>query len=247
MPTGGPMTRLDRHVNTVRNKLALGTFLSSVGWALLAFAVVVWVNILVDRFLAWRLPRWGIWFFAGLGISVAAAIAYTIWRRPSRQQAAIAIDERLGLKEKFSTALYGRPMNDPFAAATVRDAERTADNVSLHKRFPVEFPRVMTGTFAMMIVAALTGWLLGPHPLFANDAAAENSLKQLEQQQLADTRKILDAAVAKIDSTPKTESTKETIEAARREILAHRDNPHPNQELARQSAAKAMQDMDAIK
>ena len=68
------MTRLDRHVNTVRNKLALGTFLSSLGWALLAFAVVVWVNILVDRFLTWRLPRWGIWFFAGLGISPSSRI-----------------------------------------------------------------------------------------------------------------------------------------------------------------------------
>ena len=37
-------------------------------------------------------------------------------------KAAVAIDARLSLKEKFSTALYARPIKDPFAQAVVKDA-----------------------------------------------------------------------------------------------------------------------------
>lgn len=241
------MTRLDQHVNIVRTRLALGTFLTALAWALAAFAAVVWVAVLVDRFLVWRLPRWGIWFWAGLGVSVAAAAAYAVYRRPSRQRAAVAIDDTLGLKEKFSTALYVRPMSDPFAAAAVRDAEMTADNVSLHKRFPVRTPLAFVGTAAVAAVAALTAIFLGSHPLFPGNPPAEAAKTPAEKASLADTRKMLDNAIAKIESTPKTEANKETIEAAKREIMAHREAPNLNEPAARQSAMKAIQNMEEIK
>ena len=58
---------------------------------------------------------------------VHLGMGYAIWRRPTKYQAAVAIDEKLSLQEKFSTALYIRPSSDPFAAAAVQDAEQTAE------------------------------------------------------------------------------------------------------------------------
>src|SRR5688500_14529411 len=121
------MSRLDRHVAMVQNKLALGRFLTALAWSLLVFGAVVWGTILVDRMFQVRPPREMVLFWAGAGLAVLTALSYSIWRRPTPQQAAVAIDAKLQLKEKFSTALYVRPMKDPFAAAAVKDAERKAE------------------------------------------------------------------------------------------------------------------------
>jgi len=136
------------HVTAVQNKLALSRFLVALGWALLIFAAVVWINILVDRLLGVRLPRWDLLLPIGLGLSIATAIGYAVWRRPDKRTAAVAIDERLGLKEKFSTALYARGSTDPFAVAAVRDAEASAAGVDLRGKFKLAFPRVAYAALA---------------------------------------------------------------------------------------------------
>src|SRR5689334_21948597 len=102
------MSRLDYHVSVVRTKLALARFLSSLAWTLLAFAAVVTVYIVFERASRIGLPRKMDFFWGALATSVVAAIGYAILRRPTPQLAAVAIDRELGLKEKFSTALYIR-------------------------------------------------------------------------------------------------------------------------------------------
>jgi hypothetical protein len=165
------MSRLDRHVAMVQNKLALGRFLQALAWSLLVFAAIVWGTILVDKLFQVRPPRVMVLFWAGAGLAVLTALSYSIWRRPTPQQAAVAIDERLALKEKFSTALYVRPSKDPFAAAAVKDAERTAENVSLGKKFPLRFPRVAFGTLTLALAAFLTAQLVKPMDLFGKAEA----------------------------------------------------------------------------
>jgi hypothetical protein len=81
------MSRLERHVNVVRTKLFLDTLVSAVAWAVMGFAAVFLVMVLVDRLLLWRLPRWDVWFLAGLGLTLAAALGgrRTAGRRPGRR------------------------------------------------------------------------------------------------------------------------------------------------------------------
>jgi hypothetical protein len=241
------MGRLDRHVNLVRNKLAAGTLLKALAWALLGFAFVVLLNILVDRFLSRRLPHYAVFFWVGLGVTIAGALAYSIWRRPTPRQAAVAIDDRLGLKEKFSTALYVRSSTDPFAAAAVRDAEVTADNVSLRKRFPVPFPKAMVAAITLIVVTLLTARFLPAFPLFADDAAGRNHV-QPPKDSKADTQKMLARAMTEIDETPAlTPADRSTIEAARAELRPLLAKPIQDEAAARRSAETAMRDMQAIK
>src|SRR5215218_3737225 len=150
------MSRLDRHVALVQNKLTLGKLLTALAWSLLIYGVVVWVAILVNKAFGVHLPRPWVFFWSGTGAAVAVAAGYALLHRPTRHEAAVAIDEKLNLKEKFSTALYVRPSTDPFAAAAVRDAEHTADNVSLHRQFPLQFPRPAAGVVVVAVVALLS-------------------------------------------------------------------------------------------
>src|SRR5687768_16037049 len=112
------MSRLDRHVAVVQNKLTLSELQTAIAWSLLVYFALVTVAILVHKAFGLVLPKYMIFFWSGLGSAVAVAVGYALLHRPSRQETAVAIDEKLHLKEKFSTALYVRPSSDAFAAAT---------------------------------------------------------------------------------------------------------------------------------
>src|SRR5690349_3366922 len=148
--------------------MTLATMLKAWAWSLIAFFVAVVIALVVNRVIFGRedLPHRAIWFWSAFGVALAAGAVFAILRRPTPQQAAVSIDQQLALKEKFSTALFIRASKDPFAAAAVRDAEKTAENVSLRKRFPVQFPLAGMGTLGAALCAALVAWLLPTFDLF---------------------------------------------------------------------------------
>ena len=209
------MSRLDRHVAVVQNKLTLGKLLTALAWSLLAFGVLVWVYLLVWKIFAVNLPRPWMFFWIGLSASVISAAGYAFLKRPTRHQAAVAIDERLGLKEKFSTALYIRPSTDPFAAAAVRDAERTADNVSLHNQFPLTFPKPAMFTVGVAVIAFATT-LLPAMDLFGVEQRRKVAAEQ------AAVRKNVEAEVKKalavIEAAPPAVKSTEQVKAAKQDL-----------------------------
>jgi hypothetical protein len=241
------MSRLDRHVAMVQNKLALGRFVGALAWASLVYAALLWVGIVIDRVFRVRPPHvgWVLWGAAGAG--VLAALIYAIVRRPTPHQAAVAIDEKLALKEKFSTALYARPLTDPFAQAAVRDAERTADNVSLHKRFPLEFPRQSYGTVAVAILVAVTMFFLPPMDLFGHEAQQKKETEH--QKQVAEARKAVERALEVVVQTQaKGVADEEVIRQAKKDLEPLMNAPIKDPNRAKRSAARALSDLEqAIK
>src|SRR5687767_5800902 len=211
------MSRLDRHVAMVQNKLALGRFVQALAWATLIFLGVLWLGIIVDRVFHVRPPRVMIWIWSGLGASVLAAIVYALIKRPTRHDAAVAIDEKLALKEKFSTALYARSLNDPFAQAAVKDAERTADNVSLHKRFPLQFPIQSLGTVGIVILVLLTHAFLPRFDLLGKEE--KRTLLANEERKVTEAKKAVERALQVISQTEaKGVADEETIKQAKRDL-----------------------------
>ena len=241
------MSRLDRHVNSVRARMTMSVWLRALAWAGILYAIVVWAALVVDRLVRMRLPREHVWFWAGVGATLAVSLAYTIWRRPSRQQAAVAIDDRLQLKEKISTALYVRSINDPFAIETVRDAERTADKVSLGKQFPVKVPQAAGGTVLAVIAVFLTAWLLPTFDLFGVQArqAARTQAEILTQQQARDA---VHRAIAQIDSAPRSVQQSMDMKIAKRDLEDLLKRPSLDPDRAKSTAEKAVQNVQqAIK
>lgn len=239
------MSRLDRHVRLVQGKLAFVTFLQALAWSLLAFGVAVWLFILLAKFFQIHLPR-QVWFFwGGMGVAVVAAGVYAIARRPSAKEAAVAIDQRLNLHEKFSTALYIRPSQDPFAMAAVRDAERTADSVDLHNRFPVRVPRAFAGTAAVAVAAFLTLWLVPTMDLFGREEARQQQVQAKVQQESA--RKKVAEAIAKIDAAPKAAADKEEMKLARKDLVEMLKQPAiKDPAKASRTAERAIEDLKAV-
>jgi hypothetical protein len=235
------MTRLDYHVMRVQNKLALRRFVQALAWTLMGFAAAVWIAILVERVFGYQLPRQMTWFWAGLGAAGVLALVYAIVRRPSRHLAAVAIDDELKLKEKFSTALYIRGDADPFAAAAVRDAERTAQDVNLHKRFPLFWPRPAYATLMVAILAFATGLFLKPMDLFGRQEAQQRAA--IEQRRVDAATKNVERALATVTSIPKAAANEDTIRNARIELEQLLNEPIRDPGHANRTALKAMQDV----
>src|SRR5258706_14635254 len=168
---GSVMSRLDRHVSLVQNKLALRRFIDALAWTALFISFAVLLGVLVWKVLGFGWRPSIVWWLVGSGAALVGVAIYAIARRPSAQDAAIAIDQQLSLKEKFSTALAVRPSKDLFAQAVVRDAESTADNVHLQRQFPVEFPKVGFAGLSLFLLAFLLGVWMNPMDLFGHQAA----------------------------------------------------------------------------
>ena len=238
------MSRLDRHVANVQNKLALDRFIAGLAWASVAFAAAVWLTIIVERVLRVRPPRWDLWFWAGLALTVVAALAYAMYRRPSPHAAAVAIDEKLGLKEKLSTALFVRPTtDDPFAAAAVRDAETTAERVSIDYRrlFPFRFPRPAVAT---VVIAALALWTLTMKPLDLFGKEEQRKQQAVQQAEVEKALREVNRAIATVESIPKAVANEETIRLAKTELVNLKASGIKDPEQAKRSAAKALQDVN---
>ena len=214
----------------------------AIAWAGIAYTVIVWAAILTYKLVQVTLPHQFIVFEIVLALALIAAVVYAIITRPSLQTAAVAIDERLALKEKFSTALYARNSTDPFARAAVRDAEKTAENVSLHKRFPIQFPNAFGGTAGMIVLALLTAWLLPTFDLLGVQAKRTAKAAVLEQSQ-TQAREAVHKAIAEISAAPKVVTDKDQIKMALADLQTMANKPDVDPTHAKNTAEKAMQDL----
>lgn len=236
------MSRLDRHVNVVRTRMVISIWLRALAWALISFAIIVWLAILVDRLLQVRLPHQAVWFWVTGGVAVLCSMVITFRRMPSPGQAAVAIDERLLLKEKFSTALHLRTSQDPFAKAVLVDAEQTAEKVDLAKKFPVQFPKAGIWTGVAIIAVFLTAWLVPTLDLFGVEANRVAKTEAAKQQQ-NEARDAIHRAIAEIESAPKSVADKPEIQVAKRDLLAMRGKSTLDPDQAKNTAQKAVEDI----
>lgn len=207
------MSRLDWHVAAVRRKLTLGLFIHWLAATGLVVAGLALVAVLVQKGMRLAPPAYSLW--VGVGLAVGAALVLAVMQRPSQLAAAVAIDEKLELKEKFSTALHARHLKDPFAQAAVRDAEATAEKVRLAGQFPLSFPRtgyatVMAAGLALAALALPQGDWLGRD--------AKEQAKREEERKLADTREVVKKAIAKIEALPPVVRESEEIRIAQRNL-----------------------------
>jgi len=240
------MSRIDQHVRMVRNKLALGRLVDALGWTLLGLAAVMFGGVLVARLFSVQVGGAKAWMGAGLVVAGALAAGYAIWRRPGEYEAAVAIDRKLGLKEKFSTALFARRQRDEFARAAVADAEATAQKVSLHKQFPLKFPRISYAAIGVAILAILAANYLKPLDLLGQEKT--RLAEAQEEKRAQESKQAVREALVRIEAMPAEVAKNETVRNAKRELEAMLKTPPKNPEQARLTAQKALQDaQEALK
>ncbi|MCY2952393.1 MAG: hypothetical protein NTU53_10495 [Planctomycetota bacterium] len=233
------MSRLDSHVAAVQRKLSLVTFVEWLAMTGFVLAVLVLLTILLQRATHVGLPPMAIWVGLGLAMLVAGIMA-TI-NRPTREAAAVAIDEKLLLKEKFSTALQVRNWDDPFAKAVVLDAEATAAKVHLQGQFPVRFPRMGYWTVGAAFVA-LCATLVPPMDLLGKEQ--KEITRRAEERKIAQTKDDIQKLIAKVEALPVALRTNEEIKTSKEHLEKLVAHPMPDPEKAARRRMELMSKID---
>src|ERR1044071_236250 len=232
------MSRLDSHVAAVQRKLTLAVFIDWLGVCALGLGIAAIITIVLQKAIHFSIPSLLLW--SGVVATLAVAALLTVLSRPSRDVAAVAIDEKLGLKEKFSTALSVRSMADPFAQAVVRDAEQTANSVQLAGRFPLTFP--IRGYWAIGAIAlACLAMFLPQMDLLGRQAKIK--AKQDEEHKIAESKQVIQNAIVKIEQIPKMAIDPDAVRIAHQSLAEMLKHAPPDPQAA---ARRVMEELGNI-
>ena len=240
---------IQSHVAAVRRKMILQRFVRRFALTLLVLGAAVWGVTLVLRLFSMTLPG-GPWVWIGGGVIVAAAVAYGLALRnaPTPFDAAVAIDERLGLKEKFSTALAFAGSSDPFASLAVADAGRSAAKVDLRKKFPISWPKLYYGVPAWALLVLLTLWLVPALDFSSQATAGAATQQQVDEKAQAEVQQIVKNGMDALAILPPEVAERQELRVAKDQLAKARDDAGRDPAGARQTAKEAQDKLaEAIK
>jgi endonuclease III len=183
-------------------RLELSRFLACLHTVAIVAAAVALALMIADRLGARAFVPW-VWVGPVLAaVALIAAGGFWARRRRSELQVALAVDERLDLREKLSTALHCEGRQDPFAQAAVEDAvivardRRTQE--ATRRRFRITPPGGWWISPLLVLLALVTS-LVGPLDLFAEDEEEEAATVLQARQQAEET---VEAVVRQIKESP---------------------------------------------
>jgi hypothetical protein len=183
-------------------RLEMTSYLGAMHCVAVVVAGLLLLLMLADKVPAAEFMPWPIIIPSAIGLTLA--VAGVIWwtRRRSEIQVALAVDERLDLRERLSTALHCRGRDDVFAMAAVEDAVQTArdprSREQVGRRFKVEGPRGWWIS-PMLVLLALLISFLPSQDLFAQDP---DELASNITQTRAEVNESLDDLVKMIEEKP---------------------------------------------
>ncbi len=127
-------------IRAVRIRCGLNLLLRQAGRVLAVAGGIAILAILVERLLAVtvRVPP-TLWAF-GAAVTLFVLVPWFL-RMPSRMQASLLLDERLGLSERFSTTLALAGSGDPFVKAARTESLRVVQRADLKGHFPIGLSR----------------------------------------------------------------------------------------------------------
>ncbi len=220
-------------LRAVRFRCSVNLLLRFAGRVLAIAGIAAVLAVLAQKLLAVSvIEDWTLWCFWGL---VAASIVL-LWllHFPSRMQASLLLDERLGLRERFSTTLAFANSEDPFAIAACAEAKKRAQSVQLEKHFPIRPSKCWAYASSIWALVLILVFLMPQKDLLGFLRRKEEEQKQVKQveEAIADvndvTRSVklavkrldpeLADALKKLDQAPKAGDPQEIKRQAIRKL-----------------------------
>ena len=169
-----------KRLNAARLRLSANLLLEHAAIGLLAAGACAGAMVLVDKLLtAPLLTGRAVPIF--FGVTAAAILATWAFKIPGLMEAALEVDGRLKVKERFSTTLALSASADPFAEAARQDAYATAAALDVSERFAIRPTRRWALAAGSWAIVGLLALYMPPLDLLGR-RAAENRLALQEEQ-----------------------------------------------------------------
>jgi len=167
----------DRRLGQARVRCSVNGLFEQLARALIVAAAAAALTVLSRRLLAVDLlPSQVAW----LGLAALGLVSLILWLRrvPGRMETALLVDDRLALRERFSSALALAGSDDPFAVAARQETYRAAQGLAVARAFPIRPSRWWVYAAAVWLAVGLLG-LVVPQ----KDLLGRRWKRQQEQQQ----------------------------------------------------------------
>ena len=143
----------EKNIHAVRVRCSINLLLNYAGQILIIAGVIALIAVMTEKLLALKVINENT--LIGFGFVFAAVIVVTwIYKQPSKLQISLLLDERMGLKERFSTALKISENHDEFSEAACKEALQKAQSLNLQGHFPIKLTKgwAYTGTLWLTVV-----------------------------------------------------------------------------------------------
>jgi len=198
-------THFEACLKRARRRCVAGLLVGGLGDVLLAAGLAAAVAVACERTLGVHLitlPHAAILAACG----AAALVVMWLLKRPTRAHVALLIDERVALRERFSTTLAMAASPDPFAAAAREECYSRAEQLDISTYFPVRPSRRWAWTAGAWAVAAAAFLLMPTFDLFGHEAEVQRLAAERHKAEVAaaEVKKVaarIEAMVKPLDSS----------------------------------------------
>ncbi len=208
-----------RKIRAVRIRCSLNLLLSQIGLVLAGAGIAAVLAVLAEKLLAVSIRTPVVFWMAG---TLAGALILIPWllKIPNRMQASLLLDERLKLKERFSTTLALADSDDPFAQAARSESLRAIQEADLKGSFPFKLSRRWGYGAGLWVVVVAMFFLLPQKDLLGFMREKEDKQKQAKaveqtQAEIDKTAQIVKAAVKELGDPNLAEDLKKLDELAK--------------------------------
>lgn len=210
-----------RKIRAVRIRCSLNLLLGQMGLVLAVAGGASVVAVLAERMLAVTVRTPTVFWVAGAGAALLILIPWLL-KIPNRMQASLLLDERLRLKERFSTTLALAESDDPFAQAARAESLRAIQQADLKGSFPLKLSRRWGYGAGLWIVVVVMFFLLPQKDLLGFLREKEKKQEQAQaveqtQDEVEKTAQIVKAAVKELGDPNLAEDLKKLEELAKAE------------------------------
>ncbi|MFP4105063.1 MAG: hypothetical protein ACLFVU_03140 [Phycisphaerae bacterium] len=202
----------DKTLRKVTLRYNADVLIRQLGWSLLAAGAIGAVAVLLQR--VFGIDYVNQWLYVGLGAFVLlATLGLWLIHRPTKMQIALVVDERLGLRERFSTALAFEGSDDPFARAAWKEAHDAAGRVDVKGKFPVRPTRRWLGVAGTWAIAIALFLFLPAVDVFGygQQQKAKQTAENTEEETKAEVRQTLATVESSVNKIGDPELRQELV------------------------------------
>ncbi|MBN2588529.1 MAG: hypothetical protein JXA96_01600 [Sedimentisphaerales bacterium] len=144
----------EKNIHAVWVRCSINLLLKYAGQILIIAGVIAIIAVMTEKLLALEVINSNT--LIGFLLFVATAI-FAIWfyKQPSKLQISLLLDQRMGLKERFSTALKISDNHDAFSEAACKEALNKAESMNLHGHFPIKLSKGWAYTSTLWLIVVL--------------------------------------------------------------------------------------------
>ena len=190
----------EKNIHKVRVRCSINLLLRYAGQIFIIAGIIAIAAVMIEKLLALSIITTSTLEIFGFVFTVLI-LAIWLYRQPSKMQVSLLLDERMQLKERFSTNFKMSELQDEFAEAARNEAINKANSLNLKGHFPIKLSRGWAYSSALWLTVIMLSAYMPQKDLLG--ILSNREKQQKTEQNKEEVKSEVKAAAAKVKLTMK--------------------------------------------